>query len=361
MSGLCLGTMASASGPNATRPEAVASPRRPTPQEALGRALFFDTSLSADGRTACMSCHQPERAFSDRDALAVGTHHRVGTRNSPSLLDVDDGRTLFWDGRRTSLEELILDPLLHSHEHGLSSASELVARVRQRHTAAHSLAFPKEEVSTRTITRSLAAYVRTLKSGASPFERFHFGKEAAALDESQRRGFKLFMGRAECGRCHLVGPQAAPFTDGGFHSGESREDLRPRLPAVAREVANLPESERFSAVASREDVAALGRFVVTLRPEDIGRFRTPSLRNVALTAPYMHDGSVPTLREAVERELYYRAGRDARLGTLTPRERADLVAFLEALTSTSFPEQARAEASPAPTDERALPMKRTTP
>ncbi|MFY2561209.1 cytochrome-c peroxidase [Corallococcus terminator] len=346
MSGLCLTMMASAAGPTTPRAEAVAATGRLAQREALGRALFFDLSLSADGRVGCMTCHLPERVFSDRDARSLGAHHRVGTRNAPSLLDVAEVRTLFWDGRRTSLEALILDPLLHPQEHALGSPEELVARVRRRHVAAHALAFPNEEVSTQTITGSIAAYVRTLKSGESSFERFHFGKDSTALDASPRRGLTLFMGRAGCARCHTVGSKVATFTDGRFHAGVPREDLRSRLPTVAREVAKLPEAERFSAVASREDVAALGRFVVSLRTEDIGRFRTPSLRNAALTAPYMHDGSVPTLSEAVDRELDSRVSGDARRTPFTPRDRADLVAFVEALTSTSFSELGRTEATP---------------
>jgi cytochrome c peroxidase len=330
-------------------------------QVALGRALFFDTALSADGEVACASCHRPERAFADDVAISRGAHHRQGTRNAPSLLDLARGKDLFWDGRRTSLEALILDPLLHPNEHAMASLADIVQRVRQRHAEAHSLAFAGREVSADTIAQAVAAYVRTLESGESPFDRFHFSGDTTALTEAQQRGLKLFVGRAECNRCHTLGPTAAPFTDGMYHAGETRMDLQPRLHQVARELALLPEADRFAAVASREEVAALGRFVVTLRPEDIGRFRTPNLRNVALTAPYMHDGSVPTLREAVERELYYRAGNDARLGTLTPRERADLVDFLEALTSTSLPEQALPAPSRTRTEGRALPMKRTTP
>ncbi|WP_163870684.1 cytochrome-c peroxidase [Myxococcus eversor] len=340
MAGLCLTLTASASGPNPPRLEAVAATAR---REALGRALFFDLSLSADGRVGCMTCHLPERVFSDRDARSLGAHLRVGTRNAPSLLDVAEARTLFWDGRRTSLEALILDPLLHPQEHALPSAEELVVRVRNRHAAAHALAFPDEEVSARTITGSIAAYVRTLKSGESAFARFHFGKDSTALDEAQRRGHTLFIGRAGCARCHTAGPKAAPFTDGAFHAGVLPKKLRSRLPTVAREVAKLSEAERFSAVASREEVAALGRFVVSLRPEDIGRFRTPSLRNAALTAPYMHDGSVPTLSEAVAHELNSRVSRRT---PFTPRDHADLVAFVEALTSASFSELGHTEVIP---------------
>lgn len=343
MSGLCLALTASASGPKASRPEAVAATGSTAQREMLGRALFFDLSLSADGRVGCMTCHLPERVFSDRDARSLGAHLRVGTRNAPSLLDVAEARTLFWDGRRTSLEALILDPLLHPQEHALTSAEDLVARVRGRHAAAHALAFPDEEVSARTITGAIAAYVRTLKSGESSFDRFQAGKDSTALDESQRRGHTLFMGRAGCARCHTVSPKAATFTDGAFHAGVLPEELRSRLPRVAREVAKLPEAERFSAVASREEVAALGRFVVSLRSEDLGRFRTPSLRNAALTAPYMHDGGVPTLSEAVARELNTRVNRRT---PFTPQDQADLVAFIEALTSTSFSELGRTEATP---------------
>jgi len=354
-------TTTPAFGANRAQESEVPDRQASTQQVALGRALFFDTALSADGEVACANCHRPERAFADDVAVSRGVHQRKGTRNSPSLLDTAHGEALFWDGRRTSLEVLILDPLLHPNEHGMASAADLVLRVRQRHAGAHSRAFAGEDVSADTIARALAAYVRTLESSDSSFDRFQFGGDATALTEAQQQGLKLFMGRAECSRCHNIGEQAAPFTDGMYHSGETRADLQPRLHEVAREIANLPEAKRFAAVASREDVAALGRFVVTLRPEDIGRFRTPSLRNVALTAPYMHDGSVPTLREAVERELYYRAGSDARLATLTPWERANLVAFLEALTSTSLPMRALSSASRIRKDGRAFPIKRTTP
>src|SRR5215217_4012036 len=156
ISGLCLALTASASGPKPPRPEGVSATGSTSQREVLGRALFFDLSLSADGRVGCMTCHLPERVFSDRDARSLGAHLRVGTRNAPSLLDVAEARTLFWDGRRTSLEALILDPLLHPQEHALTSAEDLVARVRGRHAAAHALAFPDEEVSARTITGAIA-------------------------------------------------------------------------------------------------------------------------------------------------------------------------------------------------------------
>ena len=356
--GVC--TTAAASGMNRERGTEPGHGQAMNPRVALGRALFFDAALSADGEVSCASCHRPERAFADDVAVSRGVHRRSGTRNSPSLLGVARGQALFWDGRRTSLEVLILDPLTHPNEQGMASPAALVLRVRQRHARAHSLAFAGAEVSAETISQAVAAYLRTLEPGESAFDRFQFGGDPAALTEAQRQGLRLFLGRAECGRCHSIGPRTAPLTDELYHPGELREDLQPRLHEVAREVARLPEAERFAAVASREEVAALGRFVVTLRPEDVGRFRTPDLRNVALTAPYMHDGSVPTLREAVERELYYRAGSDARLGTLTPLERANLVAFLEALTSA--PPAARApSASQGRADEGALPMMRTTP
>src|SRR6266851_5554935 len=183
---------------------------------------------------------------------------------------------------------------------------------------------------------ALACFVRTLVADDSTFDRFMYKGEHAALTEGQRRGLKLFRGRGQCASCHLIGDKDAPLTDGQFHALHLEAGLRRHLPALVPLVKATPREQLGELIASRPDIAALGRFLVTLDPSDIGRFRTPSLRNVALTAPYMHDGSVPTLARAVEREIYYRSAEVARPVSLTPSERDDLVAFLESLTSTKY-------------------------
>lgn len=297
----------------------------------LGRALFFDTALSADGKVACATCHRPEAAFSGGDALARGVFGRTGTRNAPALVGLGATRELFWDGRRTSLEELVLEPLTRPEEHGLEDLAAVLSAVRARHLAGFARVFPREGVTEKTVAQTLAAYVGSLSPPPSRFERYQAG-ETDSLTAAQRRGLALFTGRAACARCHPV--EGGALTDEAYHAGELAPGVAAsRLAEAAREVSRLSLDARRAEVTARAEVAELGRYVVTLRPADIGRFRTPSLRNVAVTAPYMHDGSVPTLAQAVERELYYRTTERLHVGDLTPAERADLVQFLQALTS----------------------------
>lgn len=308
-------------------------------EQELGRALFFDTGLSADGRVSCASCHRPEAAFGDVTAVSTGAFNKQGTRNAPSLLGASAEGELFWDGRRASLEALVLDPLLNTVEHGLPSLEALTSAVRARHMARFAKAFPGDEVRPVRIAEALAVFVRALTRGESPYDLYAAG-DTTALSASQRRGLALFSGRAGCARCHRL--ENGLFTDGAYHAGESltrsqRADAAATIPA-------LSEQERRDAISLDPGVAALGRYVVTLRPSDIGRFRTPSLRNVAVTAPYMHDGQAASLAEAVQRELYYRRPPGLRLGDLTPSEREDLVAFLKSLTS--FPGTRHAANSP---------------
>jgi cytochrome c peroxidase len=309
---------------------------------ALGRIVFFDPALSASGDVSCASCHQPERAYADGRVRASGTSHRQGTRNTPSLLDVGRQRSLFWDGRRTRLEDQALDPLLNEVEHGLRDEAQLLAKLRAdaRYAVALPAAFgvPVGHATAHHVAQALAAFERTLVSGPSPFDRFLAG-ERGAMPEAARRGWVVFDQQAGCTRCHVVvsGDGQPPlFTDHGFHSlavGLGRvmrtlPQLTARLVALRRD-GRPPGRE----VLLDRELAELGRFAVTLEPRDLGAFKTPGLRNVALTAPYMHDGSVATLGEAIDLEVYSRGARDARPVILTPAERDDLIAFLHALTS----------------------------
>ena len=305
---------------------------------ALGRALFDDKRLSSDGTVSCSTCHQPEHAFTDGRALARGFQHRAGTRNTPTLINSAYLKSLFWDGRRESLEEQAADPLFNPVEHGLGSHDELLAVVRAdaAYKAGFRAAFgvTPESIRIEHVLKALASFERTLVAGDSPFDRYRYGGDPSALSVSQVRGLGLFLGRARCATCHTIGNEHALLTDQEFHTiGIGQARIQSGLAGRATRLVRLSRPELDRSIMSDPDVAALGRFAVTLKPGDIGRFRTPSLRNVALTAPYMHDGSVPTLAEAVERELYYRGLESGRPLVLTPREKADLVAFLEALTS----------------------------
>lgn len=310
-----------------------------TPEKvALGRALFEDKRLSSDGTVSCSTCHQPSHAFTDGRTVAQGVQQRAGTRNTPTLVNSAYLTSLFWDGRRESLEEQAVDPLVNPVEHALRSHDELLAIIRAdaRYVAGFRATFGVAPQSIRIehVLKAFAAFERTLVAGDSPFDRYRYGGDSSALSISQIRGLGLFMGRARCVTCHTIGTEYALLTDHEFHTiGIGQAHIQSGLASRATRLARLSRAERFQSIMGDPEIAALGRFVVTLKPGDIGRFRTPSLRNVELTAPYMHDGSVPTLAEAVEREVYYRGLESGRPLVLTPQEKADLVAFLEALTS----------------------------
>jgi len=308
-------------------------------QADLGRRIFFDARFSRDGRVACAHCHMPERAFSDGRPVSTGTDGRTGTRNAPSLVDVGEQTSFFWDGRRSTLEAQALDPLVNPGEHGMAdlAAVESVLNGDAAYVAAFSKAFGthgRGGIRAHHAASALAAFQRTLTDGESPFDRFLKG-DREAIPVAARRGWLLFQGTAQCTRCHVVEGPRPSFTDHGFHAlGIGLKGIERRLPDLAARVSRMHADGRLQdhSVLADADIAALGRFVVTLSPADIGKFKTPSLRNVALTAPYMHDGSVATLAEAVELEIYYRSTEDGRPLILTPSEKADLVAFLHALT-----------------------------
>ena len=271
---------------------------------ALGEMLFFDSALSADETLSCASCHQPTHHFTDGRPRAVGLQGREGTRNVPSVLNSAYGRSFLWDGSVSSLEEQVLRPIQGKAELGLE-LDQLLRRLSGQdiYRAAFRNAFGRGEISENRVARALATYLRSLRSGDAPVDRFLHG-DAAALSASARRGFRLFVGRANCGTCHL----APLFTDHELHNtGVSW---------------GSPD---------------LGSYTITGREEDRGMFKTPSLRNVAMTAPYMHDGSILTLEAVIEH--YERGGTpnpnlDEEIVPLrlTPQERADLIAFLESLT-----------------------------
>ena len=267
---------------------------------ALGRRLFNDRRLSRDRSIACASCHDPDRAFTDGRPLAIGVNRRLGRRSAPALINRGYGRAFFWDGRAATLEDQVLQPIEDPNEMDMT-LPDVSARV----------GLPPEEIS-----RALASYVRSILSGDSRFDRFVNG-DRGALSSEQRAGLQVFRGKGNCTACH-VGPT---FTDERFHNT-----------GVAWRV---PTPESGVPGGFRDD----GRFMVTGMVEDRGAFKTPTLREVARTAPYMHDGSLATLREVVE--FYDDGGRanpaldpELRPLQLTDREKRQLVAFLQTLSGT---------------------------
>lgn len=308
----------------------------------LGKTLFNDKHLSGDGSISCASCHQAQKAFSDGLPLAKGIGGRIGSRNTPSLLNAAYQTSQFWDGRRVSLEEQVKDPLINPREHGLTDHDQVLriiqADARYPRDFQRTFGIHPGHLTIDHVAQALAAFLRTLVAGNSPFDRFQYGGQRHALSEPARRGLALFRGRAQCATCHAIGAEYALFTDNGFHRlGVGFPKIEPRLAEMVLSVAKERGQTRDQAIISDGEMAELGRFMVTFNPADIGRFKTPSLRNVANTAPYMHDGSVPTLLEAVEREIYYRGIEAGRPLILTPPEKSDLVDFLKSLSSEALP------------------------
>jgi cytochrome c peroxidase len=258
----------------------------------LGRKLFFDKRLSQDQTLACATCHNPKLAFSDGRALARGVNDAEGTRNSPALINRGYGTAFFWDGRAATLERQAIEPILNPKELSMNEA-ELEKR----------LGMTKDE-----ITGALASYIRTIRSGDSRFDRYAAGKKNA-LNALEKAGLAVFRGKGRCSSCH-IGPN---FTDERFHN---------------------------TGVAWRDGkLADEGRFTVTGVERDRGAFKTTTLREISLTAPYMHDGSLATLEDVVE--FYSNGGRDnphidaeLRPANFTRDEKIALIAFLRSLTGT---------------------------
>lgn len=306
----------------------------------LGEKLFSDSRLSADRQTSCATCHQSALAFSDGKSVSTGASTKVAMRNAPTLLNLRHSRVLFWDGRRGSLDELIIEPLTNPLEHGFRSGQELEAAVKEDSELSRELArfweVAPEKIDSSHVTRPLTAYVASLVSTSSAFDR-HLAGGSNAVSPAAERGYRLFSGRAGCVVCHTLSSNSLHFTDQDFHRAATASIKDSTLKALTQRVVEARQGGATpGSLLGDPEVSRLGRFVVTLNPTDIGKFRTPSLRNVAITAPYMHDGSVATLEEAVERELYDREGYAGKAIALSPDEKADLVEFLRSLTDDNY-------------------------
>jgi cytochrome c peroxidase len=282
---------------------------------ALGRRLFYEKRLSADTSLACSSCHDPRLGFSDARKHSVGVGGKTGTRNAPTLINAAYTPLQFWDGRASSLEDQAGGPMSNAVEMNQShevSVSKLQADPTYR--ADFERAFGPGPVTIGKITKALAGFERTLISGNSPFDRYQYGGDKAALSSAALRGFAIFIDekKGNCGSCHTIGEKYALFTDGKFHN----------IGVGVNDEGNLTD---------------LGRYSESKQEAEKGAFKTPTLRNIAKSAPYMHDGSLKSLSDVVD---YYAGGGnsnpylDDRIKHmhLSGPERLDLVAFLEALT-----------------------------
>jgi cytochrome c peroxidase len=303
----------------------------------LGRKLFEDTQLSADGTVACVSCHSSASDFGDHRARSVGVHNRLGTRHAPSLRQLAVYRCFFWDCRAQSLEDQVSFPFLNPTEMGHETAGQAVDYVRSDPQYLHAFervyGLRPTQIGLRQLARPIVAYERSLAGSVIALDRY-LAEDSSALALEERRGLEVFRTKAGCAACHSIRRDSAPLTDGLLHpSAVGLQAVGSRLTALTRELESMDEGQRFRRIATDPAVAALGRFVVTLDPQDLGKFRTPTLRDVGRLGPYMHDGSVATLQEAVDLELYYRGTELGYPIILSPQERSDLLAFLQSLVS----------------------------
>jgi cytochrome c peroxidase len=315
--------------------ELLVPPENPvTPEKvALGRQLYYDKRLSKDGSVSCATCHDPAKGFADGRKVAEGIAGKKGARNSPSVLNAVFYEFQFWDGRAASLEEQAKGPLVNAVEMGFDNHDQVVGVVRgvPEYAAEFRRLFGRD-ATIDDVVAAIASFERTVISGDSPFDRFMAGDQGA-LTDAAKRGWELWNGKARCNTCHPFGDATPNFSDNKFHNIGVAAKNRD-FAALAREAASVQDPAKL---AFHADFTELGRYVATRQPKDIGAFKTPGLRDVALTAPYMHDGSEATLLEVVA--FYDKGGEpnpylDGGIVPLklTEQEHKDLVAFMEALT-----------------------------
>jgi cytochrome c peroxidase len=315
---------------------------------ALGRKLFFDRRLSLNNTFSCAMCHIPEQGFSSNEmATAVGIEGRTVRRNSPTIYNVGYASLLFHDGRENTLEQQVWAPLLAHNEMGNPSIGYVIDKIKSLpdYSGLFEQSF-NQEPNMITVGQAIASYERSLNSANSAFDRWYFGQQKNSMTASAQRGFQLFNGKAGCSSCHIIDSTFALFIDNQLHNTgigyqESMQKTAEKhkiqiAPGVIIEVDN-----HHVASVSEAKANDLGRYEISQNPQDRWKYKTPSLRNINLTAPYMHNGSVSTLEQVVR---FYNQGGVINENldplikplNLTETEINDLVEFLKSLTGSNI-------------------------
>ena len=277
----------------------------------LGRLLFFDKRMSKNNTIACASCHIPAIAFTDAQPVSTGIHRLQGGRSAPASINRVFTKAQFWDGRAATLEDQSIGPFVNPVEHGFTNHDEMVQKLKS--IAGYRRLFKEafgSDITIEAVGKAIASFQRTILSGNSPVDRFDVGGDQQALGEDAQRGLTLFRGKARCTRCH----SGFNFSDEKFHN---------------------------IGIGWDTNTVDLGRYMETKNPEDIGAFKTPTLREISRTAPYMHDGRFATLEDVVN--FYNQGGiknphQDNTIIPLelTAEEKRDLVAFLRSLSGEGW-------------------------
>lgn len=334
----------------------------PTPERIeLGRKLYFDTRLSSDGTVSCATCHDVSRGFTDRRNVSEGVGDHLGRRSAPTTLNAAFFQSMFWDGRAVTLEDQAKLPILNPIEMGHPDGAAAVKAIQAdpAYTALFQKAYGRAP-NYDDIGRAIASFERTLVFLDAPFDKYMTG-DTNAISPAAQRGLVLFGGKARCVSCHMINPSNPLGTDNLFHNigvsarTKNFEDLARKGLAAVKEGS---DQRALDNLALETDLGELGRFIVTRNRSDIGAFKTEQLRNVGITAPYMHDGSLRTLWDVVD---HYNKGGETNPyldGGIEPlnlseSEIDDLVAFLFTLTDARFAAQNEA----AYQDQKALAAK----
>ena len=318
----------------------------------LGEKLFNDERFSTTGKVSCATCHKKEMVFTDGLPVSEGIDQLKGTRNAPTVVNSVYLHTQFWDGREPTLEEQSKGPFINPVEMGLKNHDPILKIVRS--DPEYQQMFPKafgikaQQIAMNHVKMAIASFERTLVSGDSPFDRYFFGGDRKAMSEAAVRGLEVYLGQGRCVSCHTIEQKFALFTDNQFHNiGVAAQRMPADLDELQVAVREVKEKGTDVAVLSNPKTESLGRYAVTRELSDMGAFKTSTLRNIELTAPYMHDGSLKSLEEVVQ--FYNNGGRlketdpipelldgGIRPLGLNEKQQADLVEFLKALTSPPF-------------------------
>lgn len=329
---------------------------------ALGDKLFNDTRFSTTGDISCATCHDAKKGLTDSPLkVSNGIKKLQGTRNAPTVANSAFNKTQFWDGRSPSLEDQAQHPFINPVEMGLPNHEPILEIIRKDkdYRTAFEEVFGKsaKNVTITEVTQAIAAFERTQVFGNSPFDRWYFAGEQDAMSDAAKRGFKVFLNEGRCVSCHAMEQNFAVFTDHKFHNiGVGINELGDKVTPLAKAflTAKANGADVDVTVLTDADTSHLGRFAVSEEISDMGAFKTSTLRNIAVTAPYMHDGSLETLRDVV---VHYNNGGVSKEGDpinpflaggikpldLTDEQIDDLVAFMEALTSPQLDPKATAE------------------
>ncbi|MCK5831169.1 MAG: SCO family protein [Methylococcales bacterium] len=313
----------------------------------LGKKLFYDRRLSINNTFSCAMCHIPEQGFSSNEmATAVGIEGRTVRRNSPTLYNVGYFQTLFHDGRETTLEQQVWGPLLAHNEMANPSIGYVIEKIKRlpEYQGLFEKTFDRP-AGMETIGQAIASYQRTLNAADSDFDRWYFAQQNNALTQSAQKGYQVFVGKGQCNHCHLISSSDALFTDNQFHNTGVGYEKAMKIQSTTIKVQLAPgvftqvDSQVIESVSENKP-NDLGRYEVTQNPDDRWKYKTPSLRNISLTAPYMHDGSISTLEQVIH---FYNQGGIAndtldlniKPLNLTDEEIKNLVEFLKSLKGSN--------------------------